>query len=102
MLLAGSPKEDRLRHIVDNMQAKKLKFGAAGLPVEFRRDNTTFNAGLKKLPVAATILQRTGGWRVSTWVLPCDEELTYLQNFRQHADRLHPRAQILGDHHRLC
>jgi len=90
--------EDRLRRLVDNVQAKNLKFGSAGLPVEFRRDVTTFNAGLKKLPAAATVLQRAGIWRVSTWVLPCSKELTYLQNFRQHADRLHQCAQILGDY----
>jgi len=90
--------EDRLRRLLDDVQAKKLKFGAAGLPVEFRRDDATFNAGLKKLPAAANVLQRAGIWRVSTWVLPCSKELTYLQNFRRHADRLHQCAQILGDY----
>jgi sugar phosphate isomerase/epimerase len=94
----ASLEEDRLRRLLDNVQAKNLKFGAAGLPVEFRKDDTTFNAGLKKLPAAATVLERAGIWRVSTWVSPCSEELTYLQNFRQHADRLHQCAQILGDH----
>jgi hypothetical protein len=35
--------------------------------------------------IQADILQRTGVWRVSTWILPCSNDLTYPQNFRQHA-----------------
>jgi sugar phosphate isomerase/epimerase len=94
----ASLEEDQLRRLLDDMHAKNLKFGAAGLPVEFRRDELTFNAGLQKLPAAATVLHRAGILRVSTWVLPCSQDLTYLQNFRQHADRLHQCAKILGDH----
>jgi sugar phosphate isomerase/epimerase len=94
----SSLEEDRLRRLLDNLRAKKLRFGAAGLPVEFRKDDATFNTGLKKLPTAATVLQRVGVRRVSTWIMPCSQELTYLQNFRRHADRLHQCAQILGDH----
>ena len=43
-------------------------------------------------------MQRAGVWRVSTWVLPCSDDLTYLQNFRQHAERLRQCAQVLADH----
>ena len=94
----ASLQEDQLRRLVDNMQEKNLRLGAAGLPLDFRGDVTTFSSGLKKLPDTATVLQRAGIQRVSTWILPCSKELTYLQNFRQHADRLHQCAQILGDH----
>jgi sugar phosphate isomerase/epimerase len=90
--------DDGLKRLLVDLQAKNLKFGAAGLPVEFRKDEGTFNEGLRKLPVTADILQRAGIWRVSTWVLPCSNELTYLQNFRQHADRLRQCAKILGEH----
>jgi sugar phosphate isomerase/epimerase len=90
--------DDGLKHLLEDLQAKNLKFGAAGLPVEFRKDEATFNDGLKRLPATADILQRTGVWRVSTWILPCSNELTYPQNFRQHAYRLRQCAQILGDH----
>jgi len=87
-----------LDRLLDNLQAKNLKFGAAGLPVEFRQDEATFSDGLKKLPGVAAILKRAGVWRVSTWVLPCSNDLTYLQNFRLHAFRLRQCAQILADH----
>ena len=89
--------EDGLSRLLDNLRAKNLKFGAAGLPVEFRRDEATFHDGLKKLPATADVLRRAGIWRVSTWVLPCSNDLTYPQNFRQHADRLRQCARILGD-----
>jgi sugar phosphate isomerase/epimerase len=87
-----------LHRLLDDLRVKNLKFGAAGLPVEFRKDEATFNEGLRKLPATADILQRADIQRVSTWVLPCSNELTYLQNFRQHADRLRQCARILGDH----
>lgn len=90
--------DEGLKRLLDDLQAKNLKFGAAGLPVEFRKDEATFNDGLKKLPATADILKRAGVRRVSTWVLPCSNDLTYPQNFRQHAYRLHQCAQILADH----
>ncbi|HEV2378568.1 MAG TPA: hypothetical protein VG206_02085 [Terriglobia bacterium] len=74
--------DDGLKRLLEDLRAKNLKFGAAGLPVEFRRDEATFSEGLKKLPVTAGILQRAGIVRVSTWVLPCSDDLTYPQNFR--------------------
>ena len=36
--------------------------------------------------------------RVSTWILPFSDDLTYLQNFRQHACRLRACAEVLRDH----
>jgi sugar phosphate isomerase/epimerase len=90
--------DEGLKRLRDDLQAKNLKLGAAGLPVEFRKDEATFNDGLKKLPATADILKRAGVWRVSTWVLPCSNDLTYPQNFRQHAYRLRQCAQILADH----
>jgi sugar phosphate isomerase/epimerase len=90
--------DDGLKRLLADLQAKSLKLGAAGLPVEFRQDEAAFNDGLRKLPAAADLLERAGIARVSTWVLPCSNDLTYLQNFRQHAYRLRQCAQILGDH----
>ena len=98
----ASLNDDALHPLLDDLkkdlQKRNLKFGAAGLPVEFRKDADTFNSDLKKLPAAAAVLQRAGIWRVSTWVMPCSDDLTYLQNFRQHAQRLRLCAQVLGDH----
>jgi sugar phosphate isomerase/epimerase len=89
---------DALKHLLDDLRKRNLKFGAAGLPVEFRKDSDTFNDGFKQLPSVAATLQRVGIWRVSTWILPCNNDLNYQENFRQHTDRLRQCAQVLADH----
>jgi sugar phosphate isomerase/epimerase len=94
----ASLNDDALRRLLDDLQKRNLRFGAAGLPVEFRKDVDTFNSDLKKLPATAAVLQRAGIWRVNTWIMPCSDELTYLQNFRQHAERLRLCAHVLADH----
>jgi sugar phosphate isomerase/epimerase len=90
--------DDELGKLLNDLRAKSVRLGAAGLPVDFRRDEVTFSDDLKKLPDAAKALERAGVRRVSTWVLPSSDELTYLQNFRQHASRLRACALVLHDH----
>jgi len=87
-----------LKRLLDDLHKRNLRFGAAGLPVEFRKDSDTFNDGLKKLPAVAATLQRSGIWRVSTWVLPSSNDLTYPENFQQHTERLRQCAKVLADH----
>jgi sugar phosphate isomerase/epimerase len=94
----ASLSDDAFHRLLDDLQKRKLKFGAAGLPVEFRKDSATFNADLKKLPAVAAVLKQAGIERVNTWIMPCSDELTYLQNFRQHGERLRLCAPILADH----
>ncbi len=94
----ASLNDDALHRLLEDLQKRNLKFGAAGLPVEFRKDSNTFNSDLKKLPPTAAVLQRAGIPRVSTWIMPCSDDLTYLQNVRQHAERLRLCAQVLADH----
>jgi len=90
--------DDALAKLLDDLKAKNLRLGAAGLPVEFRKDDQTFSDDLKKLPAAAAELRRAGIRRVSTWILPFSDHLTYLQNFRTHAYRLRECARVLEDH----
>jgi sugar phosphate isomerase/epimerase len=80
------------------MRSKNLRLGDAGLPVDFRKDEATFHDGLKNLPAAAKTLDRAGVKRVSTYILPFSHDLTYLQNFRQHACRLRECARVLNDY----
>lgn len=94
----SSLSDGELSRTLDDLKSKDLKLGDAGLPVEFRKDETTFSEDLKKLPAAAKTLQRAGVVRVSTWILPFDDELTYLQNLRQHAARVRGCARVLADH----
>ena len=80
------------------MKEQKIVWGAAGLSVEFRKDEETFNDGLKQLSKHAKALQQFGVTRVGTWLMPNHNELTYVQNFRQHARRLRECVKILNDH----
>ena len=88
----------QMRDVLAQMKAKNIRFGPASLPVDFRKDNGTFSEGMKELPEACKALQRAGVWRVSTYVLSFDRQLTYLQNFRSHAYRLRACAEVLQDH----
>ena len=87
-----------LRSYLDEMKAKHLAWGAAGLPVQFRGDESTFEKSMEALPAFAQALQRAGVTRVATWLTPGHKSLTYLANFRLHARRLRAVARALGDH----
>ena len=90
--------ESQLADLLAQMREKRLRFGPASLPVDFRKDDVTFREGLKVLPESCKALQRAGVWRVSTYVLSFDRNLSYLQNFRSHAYRLRACAEILKDY----
>lgn len=90
--------QEQMAELKSFLGSKALVFGAAGLPLDFRRDEERFRAGLKTLPQFAAGLQRAGVNRVATWLTPCDDQLTYMQNFRQHTLRLREAAKALQDY----
>jgi sugar phosphate isomerase/epimerase len=90
--------DDAMTSLLDDMKDKKLVWAATGLPVEFRADDQAFQDSIKGLPDFAKTLRRAGVTRVGTWIVPGHKTLTYLANFRQHAQRLREAAKILGDH----
>ncbi len=90
--------EAELEQVDAELKQKKLVWGAAGLPVDFRRDEAGFKAGLDQLPETAKRLQQAGITRIATWLMPSHQTLTYTANFRQHARRLRETAKVLGDH----
>ena len=95
--LAGWKPAD-VEKLLSDMKSKGITFGAAGLSVDFRRDEDVFREGLKRLPVLAEALKKAGGARVGTWINPGHNSLTYVKNFKQHASRLREVGAILGDH----
>jgi sugar phosphate isomerase/epimerase len=87
----------QIRELAAGVRAKRLVWGAAGLTVEYRKDQATFEAGMARFPAVAKALATAGVTRVSTWLMPASDELTYLQNMRQHAARLRAIAQVCKD-----
>jgi sugar phosphate isomerase/epimerase len=78
----------------EDMAAKKIVFGAAGLPNGMRADSATFDDDIRKLPALAAGLQRAGVTRLSTWISPGSDTHTYLQNFKRHVARVGEIARI--------
>lgn len=83
--------------LVKGLQDKGLVWGASGLPVDFRKDEVKFKTDLAELPRLAAALRRAGVDRMGTWIMPCHDDLTYVANFKQHADRLRECAKVLKD-----
>lgn len=83
--------------LLARMKQAGLVWGQAGLPVDFRRGEEDFQKGLRALPERARALQQAGASRVTTWISPASDELTYIENFRLHARRLRAVAEVLGD-----
>lgn len=79
------------------MKDKGVRYGAAGLSVEFRKDDDRFRSDFAQYPKRAALLRQLGVTRVATWILPGSNELTYLENFKQHQTRLRETAKVLGD-----
>jgi sugar phosphate isomerase/epimerase len=87
-----------LKDLRGEMEAKRVAWAMAGLPVDFRRDEEQFREGMRELPGVAQTLQRAGVTRLTTWLSPLHASLTYLQNFKQTAARLREVATVAGDH----
>lgn len=83
--------------LLATLEEKRLVFGAAGLPVDFRRDEAGFRDGMKRLEGIAVGLKKAGVTRVGTWISPGHGSLTYVQNFKQHARRLREVAKLLSE-----
>jgi len=86
-----------LSALLAEMKGKKVQWGASGLPVDFRRDEETFRSGLTGLPRRASALRAAGVTRVSTWITPTSDTLTFTENLKIHTTRLRQIASVLED-----
>lgn len=94
----GGLSDGELQDLLGWMQSKNVGWAIAGLNVDFRGEEAAFRDGLAKFPAYCKGLQRAKVTRMTTWVLPGSDTLTYLQNFKQHATRLREIARVLNDH----
>jgi len=73
----------------------KLKPSSMGLPLEFRKDEVTFQTGLKNLEKAAQFARAIGCPRMLTWIMSSsDTPKPELRKIYQ--DRFQACAQVLG------
>lgn len=89
--------DDGFQKLLGDLQTRRLKFGCGALPVDFRKDEARFKESLAQLPETSKLLKQAGVRRVSTWLSSSSNELTYLENFRQHTTRLRACCEILKD-----
>lgn len=89
---------DQRQQLLEKMKAQNLSWDAAGNPVDFRKDEKLFKEGMASLPRLAEALQKSGVSRMNTWIMPTHQELTYLENFKQHAARLGEITDVLKDY----
>ena len=88
----------RLSEFPGELSAFGLVWAAAGLGVDFRKDEPLFQEGLRNWSREVKALQQAGVARVGTWIMPTHDSLTYIQNFKQHVRRLREVALIAEDH----
>ena len=84
--------------ISGKMDEYGLTWDAAGLPVEFRKDEVEFREGLFRLPEACAGLRNAGANKMSTWIMPMHSELTYRKNFDLHVRRIKLMASMLKEY----
>jgi len=84
--------------LMAKMQQHNITWDATNLPVEFRKDQATFQQGLTQLKKYGAVMQELNIQSCSTWIMPTHESLTYLENFKQHSSRLKETAKILADY----
>ncbi len=80
------------------MKDNNITWGTANLPVQFRASAPDFRSDFSRLNEAAFALETSGAKRMSTWIMPTHDELSYRRNFDRHTRRLKEVAQLLADH----
>jgi sugar phosphate isomerase/epimerase len=82
---------------IELLTSRNLQLGSFHLPVEFRKDEKTFQEQLKHLPKLASMARKLGTDRCCTWMLPSTDEpvAEYTSRFIR---RLRECAKILGEH----
>jgi len=87
-----------VEYVKDLFAQADVRVGSWGCPVDFRRDDAVYQAGVETLPRLAQVAQQLDATRCATWMLPFSDELRFVEHFELMAGRLRPVARILADH----
>jgi sugar phosphate isomerase/epimerase len=83
--------------MVREMLAKNhLTPAQTGMPVNFRLDDATFEAGMLDLPHFSQVMADLGCTRIATWLMPWHETLTYEAHFSQLRTRTARICEVLA------
>ncbi len=91
-------RDQGLDAFLEKMKENQITWGTANLPVQFRESAPDFRSDFSRLNEAAYALELSGAKRMSTWIMPTHDKLTYRQNFDRHTRRLKEVARLLADH----
>ncbi|MBO3697096.1 sugar phosphate isomerase/epimerase family protein [Roseivirga sp. E12] len=91
-------RDQGLDTFVAKMKENQITWGTANLPVQFRESAPDFRSDFSRLNETAYALELSGAKRMSTWIMPTHDKLTYRQNFDRHTRRLKEVALLLADH----
>ena len=83
---------------LEKMSENRISFDVSGLPLQFRTSKNQFNSGLVTLNNHCKVLNKLNVKGFVTWIMPTNNELTYLKNFNIHKERLKECAKIIGNH----
>ena len=81
----------------NKMSKNSISFDISILPVDFSQTETIFNQGLVILKDYCKVMNRIGSKGFCRWIMPTNNDLTYLKNFELHKRRLKACAKIIGD-----
>ncbi|MBX7256731.1 MAG: sugar phosphate isomerase/epimerase [Candidatus Hydrogenedentes bacterium] len=86
-----------LAKVQEYCTSKKCTIAHGGLPVDFRQDDATFEAGLGKLPAIAATMKALGTRGMATWIMPvCKVDPAEYRSM--HVRRLKKVAAVLSHH----
>lgn len=89
--------DSAMRTMLDDLESRKLTFGSVAQGFPIAQSGEAWGAFVKELPATANTLRRARMNRFVTWLSSSDANLTYLQNFRLHVQRVGEAAAILQD-----
>ena len=96
--IEGVLKIQSVKDIKDTLRRNKLRLGGWWLPVDFRKDDVTFQKDLDNLPRLAEMASTLECLRVSTWIMPFSDTLPFKEHFELHAVRIREVANVLDDY----
>lgn len=95
---AGTVLELGAERVREILAVRGLRAGTAGIGVNFRGDDATFEQGLRELPTQAAALQAVGCTRILTWISPFHDTLPYEESFRRLKERTARICEVLAEH----